>query len=89
LPQSELSGFDSHKSVGGAVQSCPLVWIEIELVDEENGPVPGERYRIELSNGSIREGSLDSEGRARCEGIPRGNCNITFPDLDKDAWERI
>jgi hypothetical protein len=66
-----------------------LVWIEIELVDEENQSVPGEKYRIELPDGSVVEGSLDSQGRARCEGIAPGNCKITFPNLDKEAWEKV
>ena len=89
MQQSNASEFDSHTGVGSAVQACPLVWIEIELVDEENGPVPGEEYRIELSDGSVVEGTLDSQGRARHEGIVPGNCKIMFPNLDKDAWERI
>lgn len=89
MAQSDLSGFDSHRGVGTAVQSCPLVWVEIELVDEENKPVPEEKYKIEISDGSIIEGTLDSQGKARHEGIKRGNCKITFPNLDKDAWKTI
>lgn len=65
-------------------------WIEIELVDEENNPVPGEIYRITLPDGeTVAEGTLDNKGLARVEGIDPGNCQITFPKLDQDAWERI
>jgi len=88
VAQDGLKGFDSHTGVGSATQSCPLVWIEIELVDEENQPVPGEQYRIELPDGSVVEGSLDSQGKARRDGIPPGNCKVTFPNLDKEAWEK-
>lgn len=88
MAKSSLSDFDSHTDVGSAVQSCPLVWIEIVLVDEEDQPVPGERYRIELPNGQKREGTLDSDGFARVEGIERGNCKVTFPELDQEAWKK-
>jgi len=62
-------------------------WIEIELVDEENKPVSGERYKITLPDSSVAEGTLDEKGFARVEGITPGTCQITFPNLDKDAWE--
>jgi hypothetical protein len=65
-----------------------LSWIEIELVDNENNPVPGESYKVELPDGSVAEGTLDAKGFARLDGIPKGNCKVTFPDLDKNAWEK-
>jgi hypothetical protein len=89
MEPSRPSGFDSQRGVGSAVQPCPLVWIEIELVDEKNQPVSGEEYRIELTDGSVAEGTLDSQGKARHDGIPPGSCKVTFPNLDKEAWERI
>lgn len=64
-------------------------WIEIELVDEENHPVPGERYSVTLPDGeAVAQGVLDEKGFARVEGFDPGTCKITFPDLDKDAWEK-
>ncbi len=63
-------------------------WIEIELVDEEDNPVPGERYQITLPDGSVAEGSLDEKGFARVDGIDPGTCQVTFPELDKDAWDK-
>ncbi len=64
-------------------------WIEIELVDEDDRPVPGEAYRITLSDGRVASGTLDSEGKARVEGIPAGDCQVTFQNLDSEAWEMI
>lgn len=65
-------------------------WIEIEMVDEEDEPVPGVYYRIKLPDGEqVAEGTLDHKGFARIEGIDPGTCEITFPDLDKDAWEKL
>ncbi|MHB1024433.1 MAG: type VI secretion system Vgr family protein [Desulfobacteria bacterium] len=63
-------------------------WIEIKLVDENNDPVPGERYRVEMPDGKIAEGSLDHNGYARVNRIKPGTCKVTFPKLDKDAWEK-
>jgi hypothetical protein len=64
-------------------------WIEIEMVDEDKKPVPGESYRITLPDGeTVAEGTLDDKGFARVEGIDPGTCKITFPELDKDAWEK-
>lgn len=64
-------------------------WIEIELVDEEDEPVPGEKYEIELPDGSVAKGTLNGDGLARIDGIDPGTCQITFPNLDKEAWEKI
>jgi type VI secretion system secreted protein VgrG len=61
-------------------------WIEIELVDEEDQPVPGERYEITLPDGSVAKGTLDQNGFARVDRTVPGTCPITFPNLDKDAW---
>ena len=64
-------------------------WIEIEMVDEEDEPGPGEKYKITLPDDSVAQGTLDDKGFARIEGIDSGTCKITFPELDKDAWEKI
>lgn len=63
-------------------------WIEIELVGEDDEPIPSEKYEITLPDGSVAGGTLDQNGFARVDGIrDAGSCDITFPDLDKDAWE--
>jgi type VI secretion system secreted protein VgrG len=64
-------------------------WIEIEMVDEEDRPVPGEIYRVTLPDGSVAEGTLDENGFARIGGMDPGQCQITFPELDQEAWEKI
>ena len=63
-------------------------WIEIELLDEEDKPVSGEKYEIELPDGSKAKGSLDGGGFARIEGIKPGECKVSFPELDKSAWSK-
>ena len=78
---------------GRGATMAPLVtdvtttFIEIEMVDDKGRPVPDLAYLIEAPDGKKYEGNLDAEGRARVDGIEPGNCRITFPGLDKDAWQ--
>jgi hypothetical protein len=58
-------------------------WIAIQLVDQNNRPVPGETYRIKLPDGSTVEDDLDKNGSARITGIDAGTCQVSFPNLDK------
>lgn len=62
-------------------------WIEIILVDAEGKPMPRVKYRITPPSGEPVEGRLNEHGQAGVYQIEPGNCKITFPDLDKDAWE--
>ena len=76
-------GVASARSCGSApCGSAPCgrwIEIEIELLGEDDRPVVGERYRLELDDGST--------GCVRLEGIDPGRCKVTFPDLDPEAWE--
>ncbi len=63
-------------------------WIEIELVDKDGKPVPGEKYRITLPDGSVAQGTLGSNGQARVDGIEDGQCQVCFPELDGAIWSR-
>jgi hypothetical protein len=49
-------------------------WIEIELTDMEGNPMAGERYWIELPDGTVREGALNAQGRAYFGGLDPGEC---------------
>ena len=63
-------------------------WIEIMLVDMKGNPVPNARYKITPPGGGApQEGRLNQYGQAGYYNIEAGECKITFPDLDKDAWE--
>jgi hypothetical protein len=62
-------------------------WIEIILVDMEGKPMPGVKYRITPPGGAPVEGRLNEHGQAGLYQIEPGNCKVTFPDLDKEAWE--
>jgi type VI secretion system secreted protein VgrG len=84
-PASGPAGQSGQQGQAGADQKTH--WIEIELVDEEGNPVPGEEYQITLPDGStVASGTLDEKGKARVEGIDSGSCKVTFPNQDKSAW---
>lgn len=87
------SGPPSPTSAGGGPASSTdptLHWIEIELIGEDDRPVANETYRITLPDGSVTTGRLDSNGRARVDGLAQaGQCQITFPNLDESAWEAL
>lgn len=72
-----------------AVQArAPSHWIEIELIGEDDRPIPSEAYLVELPDGSRRSGQLDGKGFARIGDLPMGGvCKVCFPELDRDAWD--
>lgn len=54
----------------------------ITLVDEDGHPIPHERYRLTLPDGSTREGALDAQGQARVENLTHpGECKLEFLSL--------
>jgi type VI secretion system secreted protein VgrG len=62
-------------------------WIEIELVGDDDKGISGEKYEITLPDGTMASGTLDGNGTARIEGFEAGECKVSFPKLDKEAWE--
>lgn len=64
-------------------------WIEIELVGEDDEPIPGTPFKVTLPDGAVAQHTLDQNGWARVDGFNAGQCKITFPELDKGAWEFI
>ncbi|MFN0138235.1 MAG: hypothetical protein ACKVS9_19195 [Phycisphaerae bacterium] len=66
-----------------------FTFVEFALVDMEGEPVPFERYRVTLADGSVQEGQLDDKGKVRYDGLLDGDCKITFPELDSESWEAV
>jgi hypothetical protein len=62
-------------------------WIEIVLVDMDGNPMPGVKYRITPPSGEPKEDFLNEYGQGGYFEIEPGTCKVSFPDLDKDAWE--
>lgn len=68
-------------------EARPLHAVAIELVGEDDEPIAGERYRIQLPDGTVREGATDHRGQARVDGVQDpGTCVVSFPRLDAEAW---
>ena len=66
----------------------PKVWIEIELFDEEDKPVPGAPYTLTMPDGSVDRGTLDNKGFKRIEGMDPGTCTLVFTNIDEDFLEQ-
>jgi hypothetical protein len=64
-------------------------WVEIQLVGEDDSPIPNEKYALKLPGGKLLEGNLDDQGKVRIDGLPPGQCQVAFPDLDKTAWTPV
>jgi hypothetical protein len=62
-------------------------WVAIELVDENGDGVAGISYSITTPDSQVYTGVTDANGAARVDNIPAGQCQIVFPDLDKDAYK--
>jgi hypothetical protein len=61
-------------------------WIEIELVGEDGVGVAGVKYSIVTPDNLTHTGMTDAAGFARLDNIVAGQCKISFPNLDNDAW---
>ena len=102
-PASAGSSSGSGSSAGSSPASAPPAgprhdpnsddnkdkthWVEIMLVDDAGQPIAGEAYEIKLPDGSIASGTTDEKGMGRVENVDPGSVDISFPELDKDAWE--
>lgn len=92
------SGGDDEPEIGKAAGETPVTgprpsttpktWIEIVLLDDTDKPVPGVRYRLKVTDGSLREGTLGADGSVRVNGIDPGTCEIAFPDIDGREWHK-
>lgn len=63
-------------------------WVEVAMLDEDGAPVAGMAYSVTLPNGRVAQGTLDEKGVARIEGFDPGTCQMAFPQLHPDAWEK-
>ena len=61
-------------------------FIEIELLDDAGNAVAGERYFVELPDGSSISGRTDGNGRARIDGVDPGTAKVSFPDMDQSVY---
>jgi hypothetical protein len=71
------------------VLPCDPAWIEVQVLDMDNKPVPGVRYEIRLPDGYKVTGTTDRAGLARYDGIFAGQCEICLPEFDREAWVQL
>ena len=75
------------KAAGTAGDKLRLrTWIAIELIGEDEQPIPGVAYAVTLPGGTVKEGKLDAQGSAVFMEVPPGVCKVSFPELDQEAW---
>jgi hypothetical protein len=84
----------SDAEVGGTVLPCPNAkpthWIEIEMVGEDDSPLPLLLYEVKLPDGKVVQGCLDDQGFARLDQIASpGVCQVNFPEFDRDVWAAV
>jgi hypothetical protein len=77
---------DGAKAVLTIALASAKTFLELSLADPHGAPLRRERYRITAPDGTVREGKLDEKGFAREEGLLVGKVEVTFLDLDQDAW---
>jgi type VI secretion system secreted protein VgrG len=63
-------------------------WVEIELVNEFDEPVPSEPCVIRTPDGKELRRTTDANGLIRVTGVSPGECEVCFPEIDAEAWER-
>jgi uncharacterized protein len=74
------------KSAGTPQSAASTTFIDLVLTDESGGPVAGAAYEVTTADGRTLRGKLDTQGRARVQGVGNGPCQVTFPDHPPDLW---
>jgi hypothetical protein len=75
----------AEEVLGPAPADAPeeeLVWIGINLVNQDGEPVPNRPYRVISPDGATHSGRLDSHGTAFVRNIPSGSCKVYCPDYE-------
>ena len=87
----ELEQAPGHEFEEEEQEEVETSWISIELVNEADEPMAGEYYEIKCPDEkqTVLKGTLGPDGTARRNVPGQGTCQVSFPKLDKDAWEKI
>ena len=81
-------GRSSTAAQGAADQSpnTELTFIELALVDGDGKSVGFVSYSVTAPDGKVFSGMLDAGGRARIDGVAKGNCEVRFPEFHGADW---
>jgi hypothetical protein len=58
-------------------------WVAVMVVDEDERPLVGARFRLRLPDASIVIGVLDGNGHTHVDGIEPGKCWIEITDIER------
>jgi len=83
------STMETHKDPKEGEPAEEKKWIEIEVLNDAELPVAGEKYEVELPDGKIAAGTTNAQGIARINGVDPGSCKIRFPNMNEDGWNKV
>lgn len=61
-------------------------WIAFRLVDQRGRPVADRRYEMLRPDGEVDSGVTGGSGWVRLKPIPSGTCELTFPEIEEEAF---
>lgn len=61
-------------------------WVEVDVKDASGDPLPYQKVQITDAEGTVRTAYSDANGLVRVNGMAKGACKITLPDLDQSSW---
>lgn len=89
LAHSGIEAGDLQSAADEAADDEPKRSIlSFELLDADDRPVAHEPYKVKLPDGSILEGRTDEAGKVLVEGLDPGSCEVSFPLIDKNEWQK-
>jgi uncharacterized Zn-binding protein involved in type VI secretion len=66
--------------IGELQARSPMLWVvddlEFRLTDEDGQPIKDRSFQAFLSNGEVKSGTLDGDGKAKLEGVPPGQVRV-------------
>ncbi|RLU00046.1 MAG: type VI secretion system tip protein VgrG, partial [Ketobacter sp.] len=57
-------------------------WVSIKLETDAGEPLANSKYVVTDKNGKEYTGTTDAQGIARIQGMPPGDCQVSFPESD-------
>lgn len=92
MPEAELRRTPQPRELPPASEpasgtSEERAYLHVETVSENENPVPGVRFEVELPDGSKRLARSDGDGSLLIENIRPGTCRIVLTELSIDDWE--
>lgn len=95
LPSSAVIGPSDHvfelaELAQDEEEELSIHAVVLLLLDTQDRPVVGARYRVIDPDGRSHRGQLDTDGRAEIRDIrSAGACKVSFPEYDNGAWAYV